>query len=132
LLVALWGCGGAPVAPVAAPEPPSALVSSHVDAQADLERSIYKAIDARRVDLWSCYRKGLTESSPAEGHVVLVLEIGQDGHAQKVLEGHRTGMGDAEVRCMARVLKARPFHDGATSTMRLRVPLTFTREGGAS
>lgn len=133
VLLFVCGCGAGAVVPASvAPAPaPDAIPASRVDGQADLEKSIYKAIDARRVELWTCYRKGLTESSPGEGHVILVLEIAQDGRAVHVLEGHRTGIGDDEIKCMSRVLKARPFHDGAASTMRLRVPLTFTREGGA-
>ncbi len=125
----LVGCARAAAPPV---DPtPDALTTSHVDGQGDLERTIYKAIDARGPDLWACYRKGLRESSPPKSHVVIVLEIAQDGRATRVFEGHREGLGDTEVRCISHVLKAKPFHDGAASNMRLQVPLTFTREGSS-
>ena len=124
------GCGPS-VAPVAEPRPaaPDTIpVSSH-DAQADLEKLVHESIDARRNELWACYRKGLRDSSPIEGHVTIVLEIAQDGRATRVLEGRRTGIDDDAVKCMSRVFKARPFHDGAASTMRLQIPFTFTKEG---
>jgi hypothetical protein len=127
----LVGCGAANNAPPKEPVP-DAIASSSVDAHAELERLVYKAIDARSTELWACYRKGLRDSSPPKSRVVIVLEIAQDGRATHVFEGHREGLGDEELRCMSHVLKARPFHDGAASTMRLQVPLTFTREGSSS
>lgn len=123
-------CGAGAVRPDHGAPVPAAVASPPSDGQDDLERSIYRAIDARRVELWACYRRGLGESSPPEGHVVLVLEIGPDGRAARVFEAHRSGIGDAEIKCMSRALKERPFHDGAASTMKIRVPLTFTRDGG--
>jgi outer membrane biosynthesis protein TonB len=121
LLVLAAACS----APATAP-PPSA-PAELPDAEAELERLTRAAIVAHRSRLRACYEDTLARSPEMEGRVVLVLDVGQNGKAARVLEGHREGLGDDVVRCLARVLKTIPFHDGAARTIRIQVPFAFTR-----
>ena len=102
-----------------------------VDADTELERTVQKAIAARGEELGVCYEKTLTDASPETSRVVFVIEIGRDGRASRVLEGRREGLSNEQVKCFARVLKARPFHDGASGDMRIQAPLAFVKKKSA-
>lgn len=105
--------------------------AARVDADTELERTVQKAIAARGEELGVCYEKTLTEASPDTSRVVFVIDIGRDGRASHVLEGRREGLSDEQVKCFARVLKARPFHDGASGDMRIQAPLAFVKKKSA-
>ena len=85
-------------------------------------------IVTHRPRLRACYEDALARTPEMEGRVVLVLEIGQNGRASRVLQGRSEGLSDDVVRCLARVLKTIPFHDGAARTVRIRLPLAFSRQ----
>lgn len=104
---------------------------ARVDADTELERTVQKAIAARGEELGVCYEKTLTDASPDTSRVVFVIDIGRDGRASRVLEGRRDGLSDEQVKCFAHVLKARPFHDGASGDMRIQAPLTFVKKKSA-
>jgi hypothetical protein len=121
------------VASVAAGRPSGASAEStgpnpRLDADTELERTVQKAIAARGEELGVCYEKTLTDASPETSRVVFVIEIGRDGRASRVLEGRREGLSNEQVKCFARVLKARPFHDGASGDMRIQAPLAFVKK----
>jgi hypothetical protein len=105
------------------PSPPP--VKSLAEAEAELAERIRSVVVAERPRLRACYEEGLVKNPALAGRVVLVLEVGQAGLATHVFEAHRDGLGDAEIHCFARVLKAARFHDGAASAVRIQVPLAF-------
>ena len=123
--VASAGTSGASNGAAEAPPGP------RVDADTELERTVQKAIAARGEELGVCYEKTLTDASPDTSRVVFVIDIGRDGRASRVLEGRREGLSDEQVKCFARVLKARPFHDGASGDMRIQAPLAFVKKKSA-
>jgi hypothetical protein len=108
------------------PEPPRAEAPIK-DADAELEEQTRAVIVAHRPRLRACYEKMLLENPDQEGRVVLVIDVGQNGKAARVLEARREGLDDEVVRCLARVLKTIPFHDGAARTIRIQVPFAFSR-----
>lgn len=107
-------------------EPPAPRETSS-DPEAELEQQTRSVIVKNRPRLRACYEEALARAPDLEGRVVLVLEVGQNGKATHVLEARREGLGDDVVRCLARVLKTIPFHDGAARTIRIQVPLGFSK-----
>lgn len=129
LLVA-WACAACPSAPPPPAEAPRDTLANRdgsdiKKAERDLEDRIREVVVKERSNLRACYERGLEKDPRLAGRVVLVLDVGQNGMATKVFEAHRTGLGDDEVRCFARVLKAAHFHDGAARAVRIEVPLAF-------
>lgn len=123
LLVWLSACAAPqprPPAQRAVPPPP-------VDAEAELEQQTRSVIVENRPRLRACYEEALARAPDLEGRVVLVVDVGQDGKVAHVLEARREGLGDDVVRCLARVLKMIPFHDGAARAVRIQVPFVFSR-----
>lgn len=120
------GCAAPAPPPVVAPplEPPPQ--KSITEAEAELSARIRAVVVAERARLRACYEEGLARTPSLAGRVVLFVEIGQSGMATHVHEAHRVGLGDVEVHCFARVLKAARFHDGAASAVTIQVPLVFT------
>lgn len=116
------------------PAPPSATSSSsssspasRIDAEAELEQTTRNVLIANRPRLRACYEDALAKTPDLEGKVVLVIDVGQNGRAAHVLEGRREGLTDDVVRCLARVVKTIAFHDGAARTVRVQVPLSFSK-----
>lgn len=109
------------------PEPPRA-EGPIEDADTELEEQTRAVIVAHRPRLRSCYEDALVKKPDQEGRVVLVIDVGQNGKAARVLEARREGLDDEVVRCLARVLKTIPFHDGAARTIRIQVPFAFSRQ----
>jgi hypothetical protein len=95
-------------------------------AEEELAARIRLVVTAESRNLRACYEAGLAKDPTLQGHVVLVLEVSEKGRATRVLEGKREGLGDEEIKCFARVLKAAHFHDGAARSMRIQVPLSFS------
>ena len=128
VLVLLLACsapkneGATPTAPIADAGGETAASS----ADEDLATRIRLVVTGESRNLRACYEKGLERDPNLAGHVVLVLDVSEKGRATKVLEGKREGLGDDEIKCFARVLKAARFHDGAARSMRVQVPLTFS------
>src|SRR5690606_27575029 len=87
-----------------APDPPR-LEPPISDAESELEEQTRAVIVAHRPRLRACYEDALVGTPDLEGRVVLVIDVGQDGKAARVLEARREGLGDDVVRCLARVLK---------------------------
>jgi len=102
--------------------------ASLAEAEAELARKIREVVVAERSRLRACYEEGLARNPALAGRVVLVLEVGQAGTATRVFEARRDGLGEEEVRCFARVLRAAHFHDGAASAVRIEVPLAFAKD----
>jgi hypothetical protein len=125
-LALLLGCAGAPSSP---PDERLATPAPLPDAEAELEERTRAAILAHRPRLRQCYEDALARSPDAEGRVVLVVDVGQNGKASRVLEARREGLGDDVVKCLARVLKTVAFHDGAARTVRIQVPFAFSKHG---
>jgi hypothetical protein len=131
LLLLLSACGGASTSTPAPPPPPP---STHHDDDAgasdpevELEKTTRLVIVANQPKLRACYEDALAKTPDLEGRVVLVIDVGQNGRASHVLEGHREGLTDDVVRCLARVLKTIAFHDGAARTIRVQVPFAFSK-----
>jgi hypothetical protein len=103
--------------------------SAAPDPEVELERRTRDVIVANRPRLRACYETALAQDPTLEGKVVLVVEVGQSGKAEHVLEGHREGLSDGVIHCLARVLRTIPFHDGAARTIRIQVPLAFSAKG---
>jgi hypothetical protein len=117
----------APVAPTTTAQGPGPQpTKSLAEAEAELSDRIRGVVLAQRGKLRACYEEGLARSPALAGRVVLVLEVGQDGMATHVFEARREGLGEPEVACFARVLKATRFHDGAGSAARIQIPLAFS------
>lgn len=121
-------CASAPPVPVeAAPDTLAPREGSDIKkAEKDLEERIREVVVKERPNLRACYERGLEKNPALAGRVVLVLEVAQNGMASHVFEARRSGLGDDEVRCFARVLKAAHFHDGAGRAVRIEVPLAFS------
>jgi hypothetical protein len=97
------------------------------DPDAELEERTQAAVLAHRPSLRGCYEDALAKHPTMEGRVVLVVDIGQNGRASRVLEGRREGLSDDVVHCLARVLRTIAFHDGAARPVRIQVPLSFSK-----
>lgn len=121
-------CASAPPAAVeAAPDTLAPREGSDLKkAENELEERIREVVVKERPNLRACYERGLEKNPTLAGRVVLVLEVAQNGMAAHVFEARRSGLGDDEVRCFARVLKAAHFHDGAGRAVRIEVPLAFS------
>jgi len=121
-------CASAP--PAAAEAAPDTLApregSDLKKAERELEERIREVVVKERPNLRACYERGLEKNPALAGRLVLVLEVAQNGMASHVFEARRSGLGDDEVRCFARVLKAAHFHDGAGRAVRIEVPLAFS------
>ncbi len=125
LLVGVAACSShARSATTETPPPPT---SKPADADAELEQHTRDVIVRNRPRLRGCYEEALGTAPDLEGRVTLVIDVGQDGKAAHVFEGRREGLNDEVVRCLARVVKTLPFHDGAARTIRIQVPLAFGR-----
>lgn len=114
--------------PVATTPPPA---DAGPAAEDELATRIRLVITGESRNLRACYEKGLERDPTLAGHVTLVLDVSEKGRATRVLEGKREGLGDEEIKCFARVLKAAHFHDGAARSMRIQVPLTFSPRADA-
>lgn len=127
-LAIVAACASAP--PAAVEAAPDALApregSDLKKAERELEERIREVVVKERPNLRACYERGLEKNPALAGRVVLVLEVAQNGMASHVFEARRSGLGDDEVRCFARVLKAAHFHDGAGRAVRIEVPLAFS------
>jgi outer membrane biosynthesis protein TonB len=110
------------------PEPPPRAEAPVKDAETELEEQTRAVIVAHRPRLRACYEESLVKKPDQEGRVVLVIDVGQTGKAERVLEARREGLDDEVVHCLARVLKTIPFHDGAARTIRIQVPFAFSRQ----
>ena len=127
-LLLLVACSG-PKSEASAPSAPmvdAAADAGPTNADDELAARIRLVVTGESRNLRACYEKGLERDPTMQGHVVLVLDVSENGQATKVLEGKREGLGDEEIKCFARVLKAARFHDGAARSMRVQVPLTFS------
>lgn len=117
--------------PSSSPPPPSSSSpsssASRIDAEAELEQTTRNVLIANRPRLRACYEDALAKTPDLEGKIVLVIDVGQNGRAAHVLEGRREGLPDEVVRCLARVVKTIAFHDGAARTIRIQVPLSFSK-----
>ncbi len=135
LALGVAACAAAPTTspPVDAPnsELSDPAGSSITQAERDLEERIRGVVVKERPRLRACYEDGLAKNPELEGRVVLVVDVAQNGMAAKVFEARREGLGDAEVRCFANVLKAAHFHDGAARAVRIQVPLAFSKKDGS-
>ena len=120
----LGGCAGA--APAARVESAPAPAKTMGESEDELAARVREVVVAQRARLRACYEGGLAQDPTLAGRVVLVVEVGQDGMASHVYEAHREGLGVAEVKCFARVLKSTRFHDGAASPVKIQVPLSFS------
>lgn len=132
LVLVAWAC----TACASSPPPPPAEAprdtlanpegSDIKKAEREIEERIRAVVVKERPNLRACYERGLEKDPRLEGRVLLVLDVGQNGMASKVFEARRAGLGDEEIRCFARVLKAAHFHDGAARSVRIEVPLAFS------
>jgi hypothetical protein len=127
LFAVTLGCGAPPPAPASQPGSPTTEPARR-DPETELEERTRDVIVANRPRLRACYEDALAKSPDLEGRVLLVVDVGQNGKAAHVLEAHREGLDDAVVRCLAHVLRTIAFHDGAASTIRIQVPLAFSKQ----
>jgi len=114
------------VATVTEPPPERTPDAGRITGEEELAERIRLVVTAETKKLRECYEAGLAKDPTLKGHVTLVVDVAENGRASRVLEGKRDGLGDEEVKCFARVLKAARFHDGAASAMRIQVPLSFS------
>jgi hypothetical protein len=123
LLALLVACSAPPTPPPPVPVPPPS--APRTDPDAELEARTRDVVVNHRASLRACYEDALAKSPGLQGRVVLVVEVGQNGRAERVLEGRRDGLNDEVVKCLARELRSIAFHDGAARAIRIQVPLAF-------